>query len=81
MQNKARRDVKERVDKVRWQTYLTPAVVDRIRRAAYHLNLTTGELVESAVDQLIREEEKKRGKPFGRITRLRAGRPLREKEQ
>ncbi len=66
--------------KLRWQTYLTPEMVETIRRAAHHLKLTTGEVVEVAVTKFVKEQEKRRGKPFGPISRLRSGRPLRESE-
>jgi hypothetical protein len=71
-------DVEEKSARVRYATYLPPEVVEKIRRAAYHLRLTTGDVVESAVLDFVRREETKNGKPFGPIKGLKPGRRLRE---
>jgi len=64
--------------RIRYATYLPREVIDKIRRAAYHMQVSTGEVIEAAVVEFINKAEKKHGKPFGPITRLRPGRPLRE---
>ena len=64
--------------RTRWATYLPDDTIEQIRRAAHNMSLTTGEVVEIAVAQYVAREEKKRGKPFGPVTRLKTGRPLRE---
>jgi hypothetical protein len=68
---------KTRPSRVRYATYLPPDITDIIRRAAFHLHLTTGEVVENAIVEYIAKVEKKLGKPFSPIPGLRPGKPIR----
>ncbi|HEY3294555.1 MAG TPA: hypothetical protein VGL38_03900 [bacterium] len=60
----------------KFATYLQPETIEKIRRAAFHTGLTTGEIIEGAVTGHVAKLEKKAGKSFGPITRLRTGRPI-----
>jgi len=56
--------------------YLPDEAIERIRRASFHTGSTIGEIVDRATAEYVARLEKKHGKPFGSITRLRAGRPI-----
>jgi hypothetical protein len=62
--------------RTRWATYLTDEAIEQIRRAAYHLRMTTGEVVEAAVSVFVEKQEKKQGRLFGPVKRLTPGRRL-----
>ena len=63
--------------RIRWATYLPEETVEQIRRAAYSLRMTTGEVVEVAVQGFVQKEEKKHGEPFGPVKELQRGKRIR----
>lgn len=70
-------DAPNETERVRYGTYVLPETAELIRRAAYYLRLTTGEVVDEAIREFVAREEKRSGEAFGPIDRLKRGRRIR----